>query len=53
MVFVLRGQLGLSELILKAGELARHFFDSPRTRRVKQAPKAVAAALELQDMGLS
>ena len=47
MVFVLRGQLSVSELILKAGELTRHFFDAPR-KRLKQASQAVAAALELR-----
>lgn len=52
MIFVIRGQLSLSELIAKAAELARHFFDSPRKRR-KQAPQAVRAALQLQGASLS
>jgi hypothetical protein len=48
MVFVLRGQLTLSELILKAAELTRYFFDAPRAR-IKQAPQAIHAALELKE----
>jgi len=46
MTFVVLGMLSFSDLIRKASDLTRHFFDSPR-KRGKQAPQAVQAALQL------
>jgi hypothetical protein len=49
MVFVIRGQLSIAELIAKAVNLARHFFDPPRQRK-KQATQAVLAAQQLKGL---